>query len=169
MNIRRVGVVILLGAALLVAGPQGTCAQDADTAEIQRYTLTEAGLAKYSKATKALAALPGGRAGSCDDDSGENGQSIGQMVKRLEAAPGATAALQSSGMTSREYVVFSMSLFQNGMAAWALDQPSGKLPPGVSRANVDFVKKHDAQLKQLRGLSPDDACDDEAAVAEATE
>ena len=72
-------------------------------------------------------------------------------------------------MCLREYVVFSMSLFQNGLAAWALDQPGGKLPQGVSKANVDFVKKHDAQLKQLQGLSADGGCDDEAAEDEATE
>jgi hypothetical protein len=168
MNIRRVDVVVLLGAALLVAGPQGTCAQDADTAEIQRYTLTEAGLAKYSQATKKLAALPRDPAACSDEGDGSGSQSIDQMAAKLGAVPGAKAAVQAAGMSLREYVVFSMSLFQNGLTAWALDQPGGKLPQGVSKANVDFVRKHDAQLKQLQGLNPD-GCDDEPAEDEVTE
>ena len=31
-------------------------------------------------------------------------------------------------MTAHEYVVFSFSLLQNGLAAWAVSQPGGKLP-----------------------------------------
>jgi hypothetical protein len=64
-------------------------------------------------------------------------------------------------MTSREYMVFSLSLLQNGMAAWAVSQPGGTLPPGASRANVDFLKKHDAELKQLERLTPKGSCNED--------
>jgi hypothetical protein len=56
-----------------------------------------------------------------------------------------------------------MSLLQNGLAAWAAGQSGGELPPGVSKANVDFVTKHDARLKELASLqSCGDELEDEA-------
>ncbi len=128
-------------------------AQDADTQEVTRYVLTDAGLAKYARAVRSLAALPS----SCDDESTG---SIAGMVGKIDAKPAAKAAIQAAGMTSREYVVFSMSILQNGLAAWALTQPGGTLPAGVSKANVDFIKRHEAELKQLEGVSKGD-CDDD--------
>lgn len=163
----RFTVAALAGAALLLAAvAPGVHAQDADGAEVKRYVLTEAGLAKYSQAHRNLAALPAGRTGSCDDDSGDSPTSISGMVAKLDATPGAKAAVQSSGMTTREYVVFSMSLLQNGLAAWALDQPGGKLPAGVSKSNVDFVKKHDAELKRLGEVGRKNDCGGDAAGEE---
>jgi hypothetical protein len=117
----------LLGAmtiALLL--PAFAAAQDRDAREVQGHVLTDAGLAKYTQATKKIAALPGG---DCDDD---DSQSIDQMTAKLNASPGARAAIQSAGMTTREYVVFTWSLLQTGLAAWAVDQPGGKLPQSPS-------------------------------------
>jgi hypothetical protein len=102
----------LLGAvtiALLLPG--FAAAQDRDTQEVQKYTLTDAGLAKYSQATKKLAALPGG---DCDDD---DSQSIDDAAAKLNASPGAKTAIQSAGLTPREYVLFSFSLLHSGLAA----------------------------------------------------
>lgn len=137
-------------------------AQDADSQEVMRYTLTEAGLAKYTKAAQNLSALPGGGPGNCehDDDSDSESNSISDLAARLDAVPGAKSAVQSAGMSSREYIVFSMALLQNGLAAWALQQPGGKLPPGVNKANVDFVNAHNAQLDQLKGIAEQANCED---------
>lgn len=139
---------------LFASGP--VVAQDADTREVQAYALTDAGLAKYTRATESLVALPGA---ACDD--GQQAQSIRAMAARLDSIPGARAAIQAAGMTTREYVVFSWSLLQTGLAAWAVSQPGGKLPAGVSQSNVDFYKKHEAQLKRLERLKADDECEDE--------
>jgi hypothetical protein len=57
-------------------------------------------------------------------------------------------------------VVFSFSLLQTGRGAWAADQPGGKLPPGTSKANVDFYKQHQADLKKLETFRQSDDCDD---------
>lgn len=130
-----------------------------DTQEIQNYVLTDAGLAKYSAATRKLAALPPDAA-ACEDD-GDDSQSIDDVAAKLNALPAAKAAIQSAGLSTREYVVFSFSLLQTGLGAWAAEQPGGKLPPGVSKANVDFYKKHEADLKQLEGLNRSDDCDDD--------
>jgi hypothetical protein len=69
--------------------------------------------------------------------------------------------MQSAGISSREYLVFSLSLLQNGIAAWALDQPGGKVPPGISMANVKFYRTHDAALKKLGEETKTADCDDD--------
>jgi hypothetical protein len=145
----------ILAITLLVpptATPQGT-----DDQEVMRYVLTDAGLTQYARATRSLAALPASASGCEDDDSAAT--SISEMVAKLDAWPGAKAAIESSGMTSREYIVFSMSILQNGLAAWVLSQPGGSLPAGVSKANVDFINRHEAELKTLEGALSG-ACDD---------
>ena len=158
----RLAGAFLAATTMLLIAPHLAQAQDADAQEVLRYTLTESGLAKYSQATKQLAALPKQERGACDEE-GKEAQSLDEMAAKLDSVPGARAAIQSAGMTSREYMVFSLSLLQNGMAAWAVSQPGGTLPPGASRANVDFLKKHDAELKQLERLTPKGSCDDEPA------
>lgn len=132
-----------------------------DEQEIQKYVLTDAGLAKYSAATKKLAELPPDAAACEDEDDGDDSQSIDDAAAKLSASPAAKAAIQSAGLTPREYVVFSFSLLQNGLGAWAADQPGGKLPPGTSKANVDFYKKHQADLKKLEIFRQGDDCDDD--------
>jgi hypothetical protein len=64
-------------------------------------------------------------------------------------------------MTTGVYVVFTWSLRQTCLAALAVDQPGGKLPQGTSKANVDFYKKHQAELQKLEGLKQGDDCDDD--------
>jgi hypothetical protein len=146
--------------------PQAGAAQDRDTQEVQRYVLTGAALAKYRQAATKLAALPGS-GGSCDDD-GDDDESIAGGVAKLEAVPGARAAIQSSGMTTREYVVFSWSIVHNTLAAWVVSQPGGKLPAGTSQANVNFVNQHEAELKSLPKAKEAD-CDEEPVEDETEE
>lgn len=78
---------------------------------------------------------------------------------RMDRNPGATAALKAAGMTAREYLLFSWSVFQNGMAAWALDQPGGSLPPGTKPTNVNFYRAHKAELEKLGELTREMDCD----------
>jgi len=144
-------------ASILLAAPLAV-AQDRDSQEISAYVLTDAGLAKYKQAAKNLAALPTPPSDGCDDDDGTDSQSLDEVSARFNATPGVRSAIQSAGMTTREYVVFTFSLFQNGLAAWALSQPGGKLPAGTSKANVDFYNRHAAELQQLEALTQDDDC-----------
>src|SRR5262245_36134477 len=166
--VRSTAGAVLAAASVLLIAPRLAQAQDSTAQEVLRYTLTDGGLARYSQATKQLAALPDQGSDACDDE-GTEAQSLDDMAAKLDAVPGASAAIRSAGMTSREYVLFSLSLLQNGLAAWAVSQPGGKLPPGVSRTNVDFMKKHDAELKQLEPLRKKGDCDDEGAEDDAAE
>ncbi len=138
--------------ALALALPGLAAAQDADTQEINRYVLTEAGLAKYTLATQKLGAIANQLA-SCEDD-GET-QSLSAAVAGIEENAAAKAAIQSSGLTTREYLVFGMAAFQSGMAAWALSQ-GGKLPPGVTMANVNFYRDHEAEIQDMNELTEPD-------------
>jgi hypothetical protein len=151
-------LIAVTSLALMLPAPS-QAQVDSDTQEINSYVLTDAGLAHYIKAIEALKPLTQKKASECaDDEDDSNPQSIDQLAAKVDATPGAKAALQSTGTTAREYVVFSMSLFQTGLASWGLQQPGGKLPPGVSMANVDFYRKNEAALVKLGEATQSDDC-----------
>lgn len=159
---QRLQPAVILALLIGLAGPHASSAQgfqDRDAKEISSYALTEAGLLKYTQAAKNLGALTKKIPSNCAE--GDEAKSLNDFVVRFNAIPGVQRAVQSAGMTTREYVVFMFSLFQNGMAAWALDQPGGKLAPGISKANVDFYKKHETALKKVQGPKESDDCDDD--------
>jgi hypothetical protein len=145
-------VVLVLALTL----PALSWAADSDTQEISRYVLTDAGLAKYTRAMDNLRPVAA-EVASCDE---ENADSIAAMAARIDGKPAAKAAIKSAGLTSHEFVVFMFATIQAGMAAWATDQPGGKLPPGVSQANVNFYKANRAKIEGIPPLQ--DACDDDA-------
>ena len=151
-------VTVSFALALLppvVAGAQSPA--DRDTKEITGYVLTDATLAKYTKAVHKLQPLMDRLPQDCDDDEGS--QSLDGAAARMDRVPEAKSALKAAGMTSREYLLFSWSVFQNGMAAWALEQPGGKLPPGTKPANVTFYRAHMAELERLGELTKQADCD----------
>lgn len=91
----------------------------------------------------------------------ENGStSLNDMATRMDAVPGVKSALKAAGMTSREYVSrVHVSVFQSGMAVLAVQQPGGKLPPGVKMATVNFYRAHEAELTKLGELTTQADCD----------
>jgi hypothetical protein len=146
-------VTTACAALLSIVGGAALAATDRDTQEISHYVLTDAGLAKFSAATQSLGKL-GQSVKSCDDDA-DSPSSLDKLVAKADATPGVKSAIQSAGMTTREYVVFTMSLFQAGVAAWGMEQAGGKLPPGVSKANVDFYKAHKDAIDKLSAGTKD--------------
>ncbi|MBA5867729.1 MAG: hypothetical protein GDA67_13640 [Nitrospira sp. CR1.3] len=130
---------------------------DRDTKEVADYVLTDAGLAKYKQAIRKLEPLAEQMPQNCDGEEG--GKSLNDLAARLDGVPAVKSALKAAGMTSREYLLFSFSLFQNGLASWALAQPGGKLPPGVKMANVNFYRAHEAELTKLGELTKQADCD----------
>jgi hypothetical protein len=170
-NMKHVLRALLAITSLALSWPGPAQAQvDRDTQEINSYVLTEAGLARFTKASKALGALRKQVSGGCEDeDDGDNPKNIDQLVAKFNATPGAKAALQGAGMTTREFIVFSMSIFQTGMASWALSQPGGKLPPGMSMANINFYRQHEAAMAGLNKDSESDDCNSEESEDEPVE
>ena len=149
---------------IALTAPGVAVANDKDAREVAAYVLTDAGLAKFTQATQKLSAMPGACANQ--DDDGSSPQSIDQTVAKMNAVPGAQAAIQSAGLTTREYVVFMWSVIHNGMAAWAASQPGGKLPPGTLQSNVDFYKRNEARMA---ALSQNDPCEEGSGDAEEDE
>lgn len=139
--------------------------EDRDAQEINRYVLTEATLAKYASAVEKLRPLAS-QVASCEES--QDAESIHAMVARIDRNPAIQGAIQSVGLTTREYVVFSLGVFQAGMAAWALDQPGGTLPPGFQQKNVDFYNAHKAAIEAIRPLD-ESACDEDAQAEEPVE
>ena len=152
------GLLAVLALALMLPAPSQALTAH-DTQEINSYVLTDAGLARYMKAIKALGPIAKNMSNDCEDDDDSDAQSIDQMVAKVNAVGGARAALQSAGMTPREYLLFTMSMFQTGLASWALTQPGAKLPPGVSMANVNFYRKNEAAIAKLGEATQSDDCD----------
>jgi hypothetical protein len=152
------GLLAVLTLALML--PALSQAQvDHDTQEINSYVLTDAGLTRYTKAMQAIGQIAKKNSGDCDESEDDSPKSLDQLVAAINAKPGAKSALQSAGMTPREYIVFSMSVFQTGFASWGLSQPGGKLPPGVSMANVNFYRKNEATFAKLGQATQSDDCD----------
>ena len=115
----------------------------ADTREIGAYVLTEGALAKYTQAAGNLSKLDK-IPGLCADDDTD---SLAAMVKRVDGVPAARNAITSAGLTTREFVVFTVAMFTNGFAALA---PQGTpVPPGASKANVDFFRAHVAAFEAI--------------------
>lgn len=140
--------LLILAATIGMAG--SGAANESDKREVSSYVLTEAGLGKFAQATRNLSAIPGACVDKDEDDDDSNGnESLDQLAAKLDSLPGAKAAVESAGMTSREYVIFMFSMMEAGLSHWAMSQPGGKLPPGVQQANVDFYKNHETAMAEI--------------------
>lgn len=151
-------LAVIAAAPLAPAAAVAQSTSDKDTREISSYVLTDAGLARYTQATHNLAALAKKPGSDCGDSEGA--QSLDEQVTRFDAVPGVRGAIKSAGMSTREYVVFTWSVAQNGLAAWALSQPGAKPTPDISMANVNFYRKHEAAIQKLGEEMKSTDCDE---------
>ncbi|HEU4516821.1 MAG TPA: hypothetical protein VFR77_05925 [Steroidobacteraceae bacterium] len=137
---------VLAASAALLLQPAASAdtLPEADIREVRTYVLTEAVLGKYVDATRKLSAIP------LDCEADERGiDSLSDAAAKIDAMPGAKSAMKAAGLTSREYVVFAFALIENAYAAFSLEQPGGKLPPGISIANVEFLRRHSGVIERL--------------------
>jgi hypothetical protein len=146
-------------AAIALCAPNARAADlaDADTQAVRAAILTDAAFAKYVQATRGLAGI---RLADCDDDDEDDVTSLAAAAAKIDAVPAARAALEAAGMTSREYVLFAFALVDANFASYALQTPGGKLPAGVNMANVDFVRRHTSELRELGNETDDQSCEE---------
>ena len=84
-------------------------------------------------------------------DSGE--KSIEEQVT-LESNPQVKAAITSTGLTTRDYVLTQWALLQTGMA-YAMTRGTGATQDdmikkaGVSKANLEFYTQNEAEINRL--------------------
>jgi len=153
-----IACIAALAAVALAAPPAGAAdLADADMQAVRAYVLTEGALAKYAQATRAL---QGVRLVDCDDDDEDDVTTLAAAAAKIDAVPAAKAALQTAGMTDREYVLFAFSMLDANFASYALQTPGGKLPAGVNMANVEFVRKHADELRSLAELTDVESCEE---------
>jgi hypothetical protein len=148
--------VVLAAAAalLLLPAARADTLPEADAREVRAYALTDAVLGKYVAATRKLSAIP------LDCKADDRGiDSLDDAAAKVDAMPGARAALLSAGLTSREYVVFAFALVENAYAAYSLEQPGGRLPQGTSMANVEFLRRNSGVIERLANETEVATCD----------
>jgi hypothetical protein len=106
--------------------------------------------------------------------------SLDDMVKRIERVPEVKRAITSTGLTTREYMKATLSMFQAAMALSMMEMEGPMkvktLPPGVMADNVAFLKANKAELdkmtarsRELQKLARDSSDEQEEQQPDATE
>lgn len=162
MHVRRAVLGVCVAAAFsLVARPAAAqtahaAPSDPDMQAIANYRLTEANLRKFYKAQENVgkAALKDPKLGDALENSMGDNSDIATMTAKYDHEPALKGALAAAGLTSREYVTFTLSYMQAAMAYGMMTQgPENlrikKLPDGTSKENVEFVRTHQALIQQL--------------------
>ncbi|HKO20455.1 MAG TPA: hypothetical protein VJU82_16385 [Acidobacteriaceae bacterium] len=131
----------------------GSGVSAADAKETYNYTLTMDKVQKMSAGTHALMELGKHRP---EMNEVRNAHSIDAMVQNIQRYPEAVAAIRSSGLAPREYVVCLMTVMQASMAVGFRKSGAYKdYPPEllqqVSRSNLQFTEQH---WDQIRSLTP---------------
>jgi len=156
---RQPSVCLIVAATLLcwAAGAAGQVPtkESKDTREVAAYKLTTEGLTKYVKVAKALDELSKKEPSLKEKEllSSDNGQkTIDETVQVYERYPQVISAIKSAAFTPREFVVFTYALMTNSFAlAFKQAGMLKDLPPGTSAANIDFIEKHQKEIKALGG------------------
>jgi hypothetical protein len=128
---------------------------DADLKAVSATTLTMPKYKQYLDASVNLANVTAKHPGIAENmKSGNDSKSIDETVKALESHPQVRAAVTSTGLTTRDYVLTQWALIQAGMA-YAMTKGSGVTQDevaskaGVSKANLDFYAKNEAEINRL--------------------
>lgn len=150
--VMRLIFVLAAAVALLDARPAAAQRPQPDSAEIAAYRMTDETLAKVRLASQAvidtLALDPAGGAPTGEDVSQESGI-VTWLAHEFSRRPGMKAAVESSGLTVREFTLFWLSVAFGQMVANAGDgDPQGPLA-WYPVDNVNFYRRHREELDAL--------------------
>lgn len=151
---RRVCTHALAVMALSLAAAAEAQQSDADLKAVSATTLTMPKYKQYLDATMNLANVAAKNPGLAEGmkDGGE--KSIDEQVEAFESNPQVKAAVTSTGLTTRDYVLTQWALLQTGMA-YAMTKGTGATQDdmikkaGVSKANMDFYAQNEAEINKL--------------------
>lgn len=111
------------------------------------FPLTEDIFRKWEKAQASLDRLPANELATVADPGGND--PVGRGIKRLESSPRARQAIESAGLSVRNFVMATVALAQ------AVKASQGGVPPtvGAIAANVRFVLAHGSSLRNRGAAS----------------
>lgn len=124
--------------AAAIATPARLTAQASENLAASTYRLTAAGLKKFTKATRDLAAAERKNPGSVSLD--------GSQMR-----PESARILASSGMSRDEYLRFFVALFDAAAAQYIMERDAevSAQIPGITKVNASFVKKNQEAVDAL--------------------
>ena len=144
----------VLALSLPAASATAQSPADADLKAISATTLTLPKYQQYLDATVNLANEAAKNPGLAARLDGYGEKSVSEQVKLLDGVPQARGAITATGLSTREYVLTQGALLQAGMA-YAMTKGTG-VPvdsvvkkAGVSRANLEFYQKNEAEIGRL--------------------
>lgn len=116
--------------------------------------LTEENFRRFVQASESLAVLrardPQVRQLAERDLSGAGSTEEDAGLKLLESNDAASAAIQSAGISVRDYYVMAIAI---AAAARYMDTPDAAPPTPVSEDNAEFLRSHQTELARVRELS----------------
>jgi hypothetical protein len=128
---RTAVLVLVLAAAVCGEQAHSAAGGDADLRELSRYQLTMADVRKFEAANANLAKHPKAEQDDEDAEDENDNESLDEMAVRIESNPVARKAVEAAGLSARQYVVITMTLFQAFLAQYAVDQ--GADPGKIAR------------------------------------
>jgi len=131
----------------------------ADEAQIENYRLTMPVVKKMAQVQENVyAAIKKDPSLAAKYDTGVHDvsdESLDSMVKKMDSMPEVREAIAKVGLTTREYLIATLAMFEAGMAgAMQHNQVgnTGRLPAGV-RANMKFMEENRAAFAELQKRS----------------
>jgi hypothetical protein len=151
---RRVCTHAITAMALSLPAATAQAQSDADLKAVSTTTLTMPKYKQYLDATVNLASVAARNPGLAEGMKGSSEKSITDQVKALEGNPQVRASITSTGLSTRDYVLTQWALVQTGMAyAMTKGSPASQeeviKKGGVSKANLDFYAKNEAEITRL--------------------
>lgn len=142
----------LLALALLL-NPASAAAQSSseerDMAEVSAYRLTDSSLVRFTQALRAVAALPESELRALQARQGEALTTLDAAVDAYRQQPAAAAAVTGSGLSIREFFLFTFALNQAAAISQAPAEVADQLPAGAWRENLAFYRQHEADFQRL--------------------
>ena len=151
---RRVCTHALAVMALSLPAAAEAQQSDADLKAVSATTLTMPKYKQYLDATVNLANVAANNPGLAEGMKGDGEKSIDEQVRMFESNPQVKAAVTSTGLSTRDYVLTQWALLQTGMA-YAMTKGTGASQDdmikkaGVSKANMDFYAQNEAEINKL--------------------
>ncbi|HEY7482688.1 MAG TPA: hypothetical protein VH680_19405 [Gemmatimonadales bacterium] len=151
LRVPQLALFALLGSAPTAAAQ---VSGDADLKAISSYTLTVPKYKQYLDALLNMANVAAKEPAISKGLDGLGNKSLAEQVKALDGVPQLRGGITAAGLTVGDFVLIQGAALQAGMAhafikSGALTPDSAVKQAGVSRANLEFYQKNEAEIERL--------------------